>query len=351
MLTTKAPVPPILPLELWRQLYEAAARFQRLAPWEWMDDTHLFGIDNEHGVRVVSVLGAMGQVFGLASHRGSAGIHSLFRLLNGQIEPEDPEMAFQQDTVLMDFAPPRELRPADRLILRQIQFQPVAGRPKRVPQFYSHKPGYVPWHINEAEGRAALDDLDKALLYAELVRTDPEIFCTITRQKVPFLPAQTKASLTVEQVEWQTVAAPPPRLDAPPDFLAAGVASLLQLPQSAGGVWELDAFYSEMAIAELPRPYWAKIALSVEAHSGIILECQMGNPRQTMAESAGLALIACVKKAGARPKTIKVRSLNLEQALQPLADALKTCLERADTLPAMEAARAALENLPGSSFR
>jgi hypothetical protein len=343
MATTKAPAPPVVPPELWRQLYETAARFQRLAPWRWMDDTHLFGVNNEHGVRFVSVLGGMGEVFGLASHRGSTGIHTLFRLLNGEVEPENPDMAFEQDAVVMDFVRAGELRPPDRAILRQIQFRPVAAGAKLFPQFYSHKPGFVPWYINEAEGRALIDDLEKAQLYAELVRTDPERFSTITRQKLPFLPARTAAPLKAEEVEWQNVSAAPPPLDPPLEMLAAGAAALLQLPRSDEDTWELESFHARMAIGESPRPCWAKVTLVVHAGTGMILESQIGTSRQTMAEVAGQAWVGYVKKTGIRPKRVKVRSANLEQALRPLALALKTRLDRVARLPELEAARCALE--------
>jgi hypothetical protein len=135
------------------------------------------------------------------------------------------------------------------------------------------------------------------------------------------------------------------------EFLAPAAVGLGQLPQRASEVWELESFYSTMAIGESPRPYWAKVALSVHAHTGMVLECQVGNVRQTQSEAAGQALIACVKKLGVRPKTIKVRSGNLEQALQPLAAALKTSVERVARLPELETARRSLENFPGLTSR
>jgi len=63
-----------------------------------------------------------------------------------------------------------------------------------------------------------------------------------------------------------------------------------------------------------------------------------------MAENAGLALMACVKKSGHRPARIKVHSFNLAQALQPLAAALKIPLRQVATLPAFAAARSSLQN-------
>jgi hypothetical protein len=98
-----------------------------------------------------------------------------------------------------------------------------------------------------------------------------------------------------------------------------------------------------MAIAESPRPYWAKVAMVVHSGTGMILDCKVGNLRQTMAEAAGQAWIGCIKKSGVRPKRVKVRSANLEQALQPLALALKTRLERVARLPELEMARRSLE--------
>jgi len=44
-------------------LYEAARQFQIMAPWDWMGDGAVLGIINELGMRLVCVLGAMGEVF------------------------------------------------------------------------------------------------------------------------------------------------------------------------------------------------------------------------------------------------------------------------------------------------
>ena len=101
MANKKGPPAPTIPLDLWRELYQAAAGFQLLAPWQWMDDTHVFGINNEHGVRLVTVLGNMGEVFGLASYRGSAGATFLLRLRSGDFLPENPDARFYQDALLV----------------------------------------------------------------------------------------------------------------------------------------------------------------------------------------------------------------------------------------------------------
>ncbi len=256
MANRNAPVPPSVPLDLWRELYRAATRFHVLAPWQWTDDTHIFGVSNEHGTRLVSFLGGMGEVFGLVSYRGSTGANFLLRLLNGQFAPEDPDGIFYQDAVLADLVPLKELDKTDRAVIKQIDFKAAATKPKLYPEFKSHKPGYVPWYLNEAEARLLLDDLNKAARFAELFRTKPNLFDARKANEFPFLPATGTGPLTADQLEWQTIFADPPPDDplvAPQDF---DLAALLKLPQVSKTVWELTAFYTLMPIRQSPRPYY-----------------------------------------------------------------------------------------------
>jgi hypothetical protein len=89
MARKNAPPAPEVPLDLWRDLYQAAATFQLLAPWRWMNGDHVLGISNEHGVRLLTVLGSMGEVFGLASSQGSTGASFLLGLRRGEFAPEN----------------------------------------------------------------------------------------------------------------------------------------------------------------------------------------------------------------------------------------------------------------------
>jgi hypothetical protein len=91
MTQLKRPKPPVIPLELWRELFHTAVCFQSLAPWQWMHDRHVLGIDDEHGVRLVSVIGNLREVFGLAIYRGSSGVNFLLRMLRGDTEPDHPD--------------------------------------------------------------------------------------------------------------------------------------------------------------------------------------------------------------------------------------------------------------------
>lgn len=343
MAKKNTPPAPTIPLDLWRELYQAAASFQLLAPWQWMDDTHVFGVNNEHGVRLVTVLGSMGEVFGLASYRGSAGANFLLRLRSGQFAPESPDARFYQDALLVDFVPRKELRKEERAIIQQIVFQPPVRKPKLFPEFQSHKPGYVPWFIDEAEARLLLDDLRKAVPFAELLRTNLAAYDSRQENEFPFLPASVSEPLTLDQFEWHTISPVPPPADPPADINAFDLPPLLALPQPPESAWELTAFYSPAPIGEPPRPYYPKLALGVDATTGMVLAFQLAAPDHTMAQTAAHGLIQSIQASGCRPAAIKLDSINLIRALQPLANALGAKLLQAKSLPSANEARRSLE--------
>ena len=337
------PPAPVIPLELWRELYLAAASFQLLAPWQWMDDTHIFGIDNEHGVRLVTVLGGMGEVFGLASYRGSTGASFLLRLRRGDFLPENHDAGFYQDALLVDFVPRKDLRKEDWAIIRQIGFQPLGRKPRLFPKFQSHKPGYVPWFIDEAEGRLLLDDLRKAVPFAELLRANLTLYDSRQENEFPFFPASVAEPLTLDQFEWHTIVPVPPSADPPVDPNAFDLSPLLALPQPPQSAWELTAFYAPMPIGEPPRPYFPKTALGVDARTGMILAFHLAGPDHTMTQAAARGLIKSVQASGCRPAAIRIDSISLSHTLQPLAEALGARILQVRSLPMADEARRSLE--------
>lgn len=337
------PAAPEVPLELWRALYQAAAEFQLLAPWRWMDDTHVLGVDSAPGVRLLSVMGNLGEVFGLVSYRGSVGVNFLLRLLRGEFNPETREAVYYQDAVLVDFVPRKELRKPERQIIQQIDFQPAATRPTRLPKFCSYKPGYVPWYIDEAEARMLLEDLGKASRFAQLLQANPGVFASRSEAEFPFYPESPREPLTPDQLQWHRLAPSALTPDAPVKFSPAEIEPMMQAAQNTTASWELTSSYSRSSISEPPRPYFSKMALSVDAQTGLILAFNLEGPEVSMAQSAAECLKKAIAATGQRPAGIKLSSLNLLQALGPLAESLGVKLVHAKTLPMAAEALRSLE--------
>ena len=323
---------------VWRELYAKAKQFQELAPWEWMDDEHILGINNQHGVRLICVLGALGEVFGFASYRGSVGVSYLLKLLDREISPQGPEAAFGQRSLLLDFAPRSQLRKEDKAILKQIGFKPAAGSPRLFPEFYSHEPGYVPWFIDENEARMMLDDLAKLMPFAKLLDADPDGYDQDANGEFAFFPDTFTEPLTWDQFDWRDVSTAPDA-DLPIDLAQFDVPSLSRLPQSPETVWELSVEYSEGAICEPPRPYWPKLGLTIDGRSGLVMGFKLGGPDKTMAQIAALCLVDCLRASHTRPVKIALESADLVRALTPLLESLGTGVLHAQRLPATEEAR------------
>jgi hypothetical protein len=62
-------------------LYQAAICVKEIAPWEWMSETDLFGVQNpETGeIGFVSVMGMLGEHYAVAVYLGPEGLYGFWR--------------------------------------------------------------------------------------------------------------------------------------------------------------------------------------------------------------------------------------------------------------------------------
>lgn len=342
MRKSRVPPPPV-PGELWIELYRTAAEFQRLAPWRWMDDSHIFGLNDRHGVRLASVIGNLGEVLGLAVYLGSAGINYLMRLLRREILPEDPDITGMQNSVLLDFVRRGSLRSEDRELQREISFQPAPGSPRLFPQFYTYQPGYAPWFLDAGEAQMMVDTLRRAICFAGLVRNEPGAFALKSHQKIPFFPAGEAQPESLAAFTWHQLIPEPPPVDPPVAWAKGRLAGLGALPQRRKCIWEVDAFISQMLIDEPPRPYYAKVGLATDAQDGRIYGFHASEVQDTLADTAALTLEKCLADHGFRPGTIRVGSPSMAMALLTLCTSLRIKVVECARLPAILAARASLE--------
>ena len=337
------PTAPEVPLELWRQLYLPAVEFQEEAPWRWMDDDHVLGIRSPSGLRLISAMGKMGEVFGLVSYRHNTGLSFIVRLLRGEFPPETSEAMYYQDALIADFVPRKELRKEDQRVIDELGFRPVCAKPQRFPKFSSYSPGYVPWFLNETEARILLEDLQKGVRFARLVSQEPTLFGSRRRDEYRFYPEPAAEPLSLDQFEWEVVSPVPPAADAVIEPEAAELAGILEHPRMEATTWELSVSYGPDSICEAPRPYYPKLALAVDGTSGFVLGYELGRATETMADTAVQCLKRAVLTCGGRPRIIKVNSVNLFRALEPVVTRLGAKLLQERSLPMANEARRSVE--------
>src|SRR5660397_127968 len=82
----------------WKALYYAAIEFKKVAPWDWMHDTDIFGVQDpvSDETGYCCIMGAAGEHFALGVYLGEEGLAGIMRIVSGDISPYDGEALFIQ---------------------------------------------------------------------------------------------------------------------------------------------------------------------------------------------------------------------------------------------------------------
>jgi hypothetical protein len=104
----------------WRGLYEAAARVKEMKPWEWMMEDQVFSVRDPETEEIgfVSVMGMLGEHYGVSLYLGSEGIHGFLDLQ--EMGPfADPEALIQIPQLQASFENREELDKRDREVIKE----------------------------------------------------------------------------------------------------------------------------------------------------------------------------------------------------------------------------------------
>lgn len=325
-------------LEEWRRLYEVWGQFKEMAPWQWMDETKIFGVqDPESGqLGFVSVMGSLGEHYAIALYLGREGLYGFHAL--EQAGPEmTPEQVLNVPQLQASFEDREMLHERDRALIKQLGLK-FRGR-QAWPLFRSYRPGFAPWFLEAAEVRFLTHALAQAQDVALRFRDN---WTLLTRGSHYLMRVARKEK---GQLIWQdqSMTVPPPepssiqlRMDL--DTLAA----LRQRPRG-GFTLEMDLFMLPSALHDAgERPYYAYSLLTVDKQSGMILGQELLQPLPSLLEMYGqipLKVVYLLSKLGSRPKAIHVRSPVLYQLLTTLDKELGFKLKSSNRLPLLDSAR------------
>jgi hypothetical protein len=325
------PVIPQVSAETWKALVAVADDFNRLAPWEWMHDSHVIGmrhpVTNE--VWLGSILGRLRSVFALLVYRRETGHRWLMNtILNdgdaGGFEREDT--AFEQDLVKVEFVLKRELVKADQGVLAAAGYSPANKRGRVWPQFRSLVPGGYPWHLTQAEAGTLLLALPRVAAVARLMRAEPRVWDDHCDGDIGFVPDDfdpAAGELRAAQMEWQPMIAPPEPARESVSFDEATVARLLTLTQAKGFHLELDVTYSSIVIADVDCPRFPKLAMAVDRASGFVGGFHLGDFKDRDGAGAlGIVLRDALTQLGHRPEAILVQRPRVARMVNKVAGQL-----------------------------
>jgi len=324
-----------------RELLDLAIRVKELAPWQWMEETDLIGIEDPETREIgfISVMGIVGEHEAVALYFGAEGLHGFIDFVED--EYATVERLVELPHLQAAFSERKYLEKWDRDLLKQSGIK-IAGA-RSLPMFRSYRPGYLPWFVTLAEARILIHALSQTLEVASRVRDEEHPFNPTGRIDeggyLMRVSRRTESGLTWEDEVWQI---PRPK-SAPVRAIVDSVVleQLKRIPQSELDL-EADVFLGPGRIGKpAQRPLALYLLMLADRHSGFILGAEA-----MTAENSLTGMRAAIPNSLAKvllqnrvvPRRLIVRSEWLRNLLKTLTQSLNIELRHSDELPSIDEA-------------
>ncbi|MBN1933567.1 MAG: hypothetical protein JW934_02820 [Anaerolineae bacterium] len=333
-------------LEVWRRLYELAAAIKALAPWEWLTETEVFGVQDPQTGQLgfVSVMGQLGDHFSVAVYQGAEGLYGLW-LMEEMAESLSPEVLLQIPQLQLSFEDRDILTQRDRDLIKSLGLK-FRGR-NAWPMFRSYRPGFMPWHLDKDEMHFLTLVLEQALDILPRIRQNTDMLEPESEESEDYLvrTARKQGQDWVWQDQIMAVPSPEPE---PIQLLLDEVAlrRLQRLPLTAMA-FEIDIILSPSPIQEHrdDRPKLAFLLLIVDHDSGMVLgsEVLVADPTpESMWGQVPLRIVKTLDRLSLVPQQVWAKNPVLLQMLGLLAQQLHFDLYEAEELPMLDEAQSFL---------
>jgi hypothetical protein len=324
------------PVEM-KALYKAADAFRRLAPWEWMEDSDVFGVQDPVTGKVgyCCILGALGEVFALVVYT-ERGLQTHLKIQNDEIEQDDPDLMFMQDCLMASFENKADMDKDDIRLIKRLNLNFRGGN--AWPMFKRYKPGYFPWHFDRDEVLFMTDALEQSIEVCRRLLDDDDIVTPTDEGLYLVRVPVAEDAKTLWKDEWRN---PVSVADAsftapPPDELR--VQRLKKSAKQSGMIWEIDFFYSPTPISEGVRPYYPYAMMIADHDTGFVYDIYLAEHSGCEPEFMEHFLL-CMEKMQQIPKEILIRKEEAAALLGPCASSLQITIKAAKELPAVASAR------------
>lgn len=326
-------------LQEWKALYGAALEFNELAPWNWMDDSDIFGVkDSVSGeIGYCCIMGAAGEHYALGLYLGSEGLDGLSKILSGEFSEFKDEALYIQKCLMASFEDRKYLQKQD---LAQIKVLGLKFRGSNAwPLFRSYVPGFVPWYLTGEEARFLTVALQQAMDVSTRFKNDPGLL--VHPSKVHYLiqvPDKLGESI-VWKDEWLE---PSPLLKEDFPAMPLNKTTLSRLKKARlqrRGIWEIDFFYVPAPVWEKgERPYYPYMSLLVDHNSALFLNFQMEKHADYKSKFPE-KFADFIEHVKVMPDELLVKRHDVYRLLEPLSAELGIEITMVKNLPALEYAQ------------
>jgi hypothetical protein len=328
-----------------KTLCELAQKVKELAPWQWLEETNIFGVEDPDTGELgfISIMGHIGEYEAVAVYRGAEGLYGYIDMQSDPVA--QPERIFEIPQVQVAFLESRFLEKPDRELLKSAGLKSRGGG--SFPQFRSYRPGYHAWFITRAEARLLINALSQTLNFVpRLVDGSHNFQVEGDFSDDGFLvrAARREGDEFIWDDEFRKVPRPvrgPIEISVDDQLLD----DLKRIPRSPL-TFEVDLVFAPAKIGERgARPMTMYLLIVADSHSGYILGFEAmtaaGSLTATHAQFPE-ALARVLSRAEILPRRISLRSKHLLGLLKPLAKMLDVQLRYAEELPNVDEAAGAM---------
>lgn len=328
-------------LSEWKDLYTAAIRFRDIKCWEWMYDSDLFGVQNTEGTQIgyCSVLGNLGQVYGIAVYLGIEGLGGYLKLAEDD-NVDDPELLHNNDCILTSFDNKEDLEKNDLQIINSLGLK-FSGSHSR-PLFRRYQPGYFPWYLNCDEVKFLTLVLQQAAEIGLQFRDNPKLLET-KKQDYYFTRIYNK-----ENSSWENAFIKPVsyRIIKPKNIVVdyQKLDSIKERLPYKNTAWEIDFFYMPGPVMPKgERPYYPYVFLWVDHAIDFLYNAHVV-AKSKYEEEIPVQCIKVIENMKYIPKQIITRKDETFELLKPIADRLAIKLQKSKKLDNFDKAKLHMYN-------
>ena len=332
----------------WRRLYQAAQAAKELAPWAWLEEDDLFGVqDPESGqLSFVSVMGMLGEHYAASLYLGAEGLYGFWQLqAHGPFMT--PETLFEIPQLQASFEDRDQLDEHDRRVIKDLGLK-FRGR-QAWPLFRSYRPGFLPWRLEAHEARFMTHALEQLADVAVRAKDDPALLTPEDDENYLVRVPRRDGDTLVWEDEVRRV--PPPEGATITSHIDEKKLKVLKELTPGHHTLETDLFMFPAPIAPKgERPYFPYMLMVVEEQSGMILANELLEPLPSLQAMWGKVLgtfLTQLANLELRPATVRARSPLLLELLEYPAYEVGFALEASDELPGIDEAREALSSFLG----
>lgn len=348
-MTVQQPLP-----EESQKLYEIAGRIKELAPWQWMEESQIFGVKNPESGELgfVSIMGMAGEYFAVSVYRGAEGLYGFWDMADAGPEV-DPQVLLEIPQLQASFEDRAETAKRDRDLMKQLGLK-FRGA-KAWPLFRSYASGYMPWYLTAEETRFLTYALEQTLEVAPRVRDNPDLLWgqndAVDGDYLVRVAQPAKGGLVWADQMMPVPEPEPPQIRIMMDTRA--IALLKNLPSSRLEL-EVDFFSMPTPVQEKgERPYFPFMLLMVDGNLGVIVGFAMmprTDTREMLWGQIPLEVVRKLAELQERPKEIRVASELLANLLGPVGRELSCPITLAERLPRLRQAREEIFQVSGGMW-